>query len=116
MGGGEPGSSRRGSSAGTRPPRKRSRRTNQYCHNRPGLSKVAVIGGGYVGLTTGACLADLGNMVTIVDVHQEKIVHLKRHPVPFYEPALRELVVRNARAGRPQFTTPYLDAVPGAEF
>ncbi len=80
------------------------------------MSKVAVIGGGYVGLTTGACLADLGNMVTIVDVDQEKIVHLKRHHVPFYEPGLRELVERNARAGRLHFTTSYLDAVPGAEY
>src|SRR5260370_17648500 len=107
MGGGEPGSSRRGSSAGTGPPGKRSRRTNQYCHNRPGLSKVAVIGGGYVGLTTGACLADLGNMVTIVDVDQEKIVHLKRPPVPFYEPGLRELVERDPPARPLHFTTPY---------
>ncbi|HKB18227.1 MAG TPA: UDP-glucose/GDP-mannose dehydrogenase family protein [Candidatus Dormibacteraeota bacterium] len=80
------------------------------------MSKVAVIGGGYVGLTTGACLADLGNMVTIVDVDQEKIAHLKRHHVPFYEPGLRELVERNARAGRLHFTTSYLDAVPGAEY
>jgi len=80
------------------------------------LSKVAVIGGGYVGLTTGACLADLGNMVTIVDVDQEKIAQLKRHHVPFYEPGLRELVERNARAGRLHFTTSYLDAVPGAEY
>ena len=80
------------------------------------MSKVAVIGGGYVGLTTGACLADLGNMVTIVDVDQEKIAQLKRHHVPFYEPGLRELVERNARAGRLHFTTSYLDAVPGAEY
>src|SRR5260370_36442732 len=55
-------------------------------------------------------------MVTIVDVDQEKIAQLKRHHVPFYEPGLRELVERNARAGRLHFTTSYLDAVPGAEF
>ena len=80
------------------------------------MSKVAVIGGGYVGLTTGACLADLGNQVTIVDVDQRKVEQLRRRVVPFYEPGLQELVDRNARAGRLSFTTSYLDAVPGAEF
>ena len=80
------------------------------------MSKVAVIGAGYVGLTTGACLADLGNTVTVVDVNQEKIAQLKRHHVPFYEPGLLELVERNARAGRLAFTTSYADAVPGAEY
>jgi UDPglucose 6-dehydrogenase len=80
------------------------------------LSKVAVIGGGYVGLTTGACLADLGNMVTIVDVDEAKVAQLNRHHVPFYEPGLNELVERNASAGRLRFTTSYLDAVPGADY
>jgi len=80
------------------------------------LSKVAVIGAGYVGLTTGACLADLGNNVSIVDIDEEKIALLRRRQVPFYEPGLRELVERNARAGRLSFTTSYADAVPGAEF
>src|ERR671922_1538925 len=80
------------------------------------VSKVAVIGAGYVGLTTAACLADLGNEVTVVDVDQSKVAALKRHHVPFYEPGLHELVDRNARAGRLGFTTSYADAVPGAEF
>ena len=80
------------------------------------MSKVAVIGAGYVGLTTGACLADLGNQVTIVDIDQKKVEQLRRHHVPFYEPGLQELVERNARAGRLAFTTSYVDAVPGAEF
>jgi UDPglucose 6-dehydrogenase len=80
------------------------------------VSKVAVIGAGYVGLTTAACLADLGNDVTVVDVNEEKVAQLKRHQVPFYEPGIGELVERNARAGRLRFTTSYLDAVPGAEF
>ena len=80
------------------------------------MSKVAVIGAGYVGLTTGACLADLGNEVVVVDINEEKVALLKRRQVPFYEPGLRELVERNARAGRLSFTTSYLDAVPGAEF
>ena len=80
------------------------------------MSKVAVIGAGYVGLTTGACLADLGNDVSVVDIDEEKVALLRRLQVPFYEPGLRELVERNARAGRLSFTTSYADAVPGAEF
>jgi UDPglucose 6-dehydrogenase len=80
------------------------------------LSKVAVIGAGYVGLTTAACLADLGNEVVVVDINREKIAHLRHHRVPFYEPGLSELVERNARAGRLAFTTAYEDAVPGAEY
>jgi UDPglucose 6-dehydrogenase len=80
------------------------------------LSKVAVIGAGYVGLTTAACLADLGNDVTVVDINREKIAQLNRHQVPFYEPGLLELVERNAKAGRLAFTTSYEQAVPGAEY
>jgi UDPglucose 6-dehydrogenase len=80
------------------------------------VSKVAVIGAGYVGLTTGACLADLGNDVMVVDIAEQKIADLKRNRVPFYEPGLSELVERNTRAGRLTFTTSYRDAVPGAEY
>jgi len=80
------------------------------------LSRVAVIGAGYVGLTTAACLADLGNEVTVVDIDQAKIAQLRHHRLHFYEPGLQEVVERNARAGRLQFTTAYADAVPGAEF
>src|SRR3989475_4457843 len=80
------------------------------------MSKVAVIGAGYVGLTTAGCLADLGNKVTVVDIDQDKIALLKRRQVPIYEPGMQELVERNAKAGRLAFTTSYLDAVPGAEY
>lgn len=80
------------------------------------MSKVAVIGAGYVGLTTAACLADLGNEVTVVDINGAKIAQLKHGQVPFYEPGLSELVERNAKAGRLAFTTSYQDAVPGAEY
>ena len=80
------------------------------------MSKVAVIGAGYVGLTTAACLADLGNQVTVVDIDQEKIALLRHNQIPFYEPGMRELVERNAKAGRLAFTTAYADAVPGAEY
>jgi UDPglucose 6-dehydrogenase len=80
------------------------------------LSRVAVIGAGYVGLTTAACLADLGNDVVVVDVNREKIDLLLKHEVPFYEPGLTELVRRNAESHRLRFTTSYADAVPGAEY
>jgi UDPglucose 6-dehydrogenase len=80
------------------------------------MSRVAVIGAGYVGLTTAACLADLGNQVTVVDVDQVKIGLLRRGQIPFYEPGMGELVERNAKAGRLAFTTSYADAVPGAEY
>src|ERR671925_534300 len=80
------------------------------------MSKVAVIGAGYVGLTTAACLADLGNDVTVVDIDREKIDQLQRHRVPFYEPGLSELVQRNVEGHRLRFTTSYRDAIPGAEY
>jgi len=80
------------------------------------MSRVAVIGAGYVGLTTAACLADLGNQVTVVDIDHEKIALLKRKQVPIFEPGMQELVERNITAGRLRFTTSYLDAVPGAEY
>lgn len=80
------------------------------------MSKVAVIGAGYVGLTTAACLADLGNDVIVVDIDREKIDMLQRHQVPFYEPGMNELVKRNAQSKRLRFTTSYADAIPGAEY
>lgn len=80
------------------------------------MSRVAVIGAGYVGLTTAACLADLGNHVMVVDIDREKIAQLRRHQVPFFEPGLSELVERNGKAGRLGFTTSYDEAVPGAEY
>src|SRR5690349_9897294 len=80
------------------------------------MSRVAVIGAGYVGLTTAACLADLGNTVVVVDIDEKKIGELQRNRVPFYEPGINELVERNARARRLRFTTSYVDAIPGAEY
>ncbi|OLD22993.1 MAG: UDP-glucose 6-dehydrogenase [Chloroflexi bacterium 13_1_40CM_3_65_12] len=80
------------------------------------MSRVAVIGAGYVGLTTGACLADLGNNVIVVDINREKVSQLQRGRVPFYEPGLNELVERNVKARRLTFTTSYDEAVPGAEY
>lgn len=75
-----------------------------------------MIGAGYVGLTTAACLADLGNDVMVVDIDREKIAHLNQHRIHFYEPGLGELVERNVKGGRLSFTTSYEDAVPGADY
>lgn len=80
------------------------------------MSRVAVIGAGYVGLTTAACLADLGNIVAVVDINREKIAQLLKNRVPFYEPGLSELIERNTKAKRLSFTTSYQEAVPGVEY
>jgi UDPglucose 6-dehydrogenase len=77
---------------------------------------LAVVGAGYVGLTTGACLADLGNDVVVVDIDADKIASLRAHRLHFYEPGLQEVVQRNTRAGRLSFTTVFAEAIPGADF
>ena len=67
--------------------------------------KITVIGSGYVGLVTGACLAEMGNHVVCLDVDARKIEMLQRGEIPIHEPGLKEVVQRNAAAGRLQFTT-----------
>jgi UDPglucose 6-dehydrogenase len=74
--------------------------------------RVTIFGSGYVGLVSGACLADAGNHVVCVDVDAGKIERLKRGEVPIHEPGLEALIKRNAEAGRIEFTT---DAVKGTE-
>ncbi len=75
--------------------------------------KVTIFGSGYVGLVTGACLAEVGNQVMCVDVDPAKIELLNDGGVPIYEPGLEEMVARNRAAGRLHFTT---DAKEGVDF
>jgi UDPglucose 6-dehydrogenase len=72
--------------------------------------KITIYGSGYVGLVTGACLAQAGNHVLCVDVDPDKIALLERGEVPIYEPGLDKLVTENQQAGRLSFT---LDAAEG---
>ena len=67
--------------------------------------KITMIGTGYVGLVTGACLAEVGNDVLCLDVDQHKIDVLRNGGIPIHEPGLEPMVLRNAQAGRLKFTT-----------
>src|SRR6185369_16753880 len=67
--------------------------------------KITVVGTGYVGLVTGACLAEMGNHVLCLDLDKRKIAMLEEGGIPIHEPGLEEVVRRNVRGGRLQFTT-----------
>ena len=73
--------------------------------------KVTIFGSGYVGLVTGACMAEMGNDVVCVDIDQSKIDRLNRGEVPIYEPGLDAYIERNAAAGRLKFTTDIAEGV-----
>ena len=77
--------------------------------------KLVAIGTGYVGLVTGTCLAKFGNTVVCVDTNLERVENLRRGEVPFYEPGLSEMMVRNLEEGRLSFTSDIGKALEGAD-
>jgi UDPglucose 6-dehydrogenase len=73
--------------------------------------KLSIIGTGYVGLTTGACFAEVGHEVTCVDNNEEKVKMLLEGKIPIFEPGLEEIVTKNVQAGRLKFTTSTAEGV-----
>ena len=78
------------------------------------MEKIAILGTGYVGLVTGAGLADFGNHVTCVDLDENKIAKLREGTIPFYEFSLGEVVQRNVANDRLVFTSDLAKAIKGA--
>ena len=66
---------------------------------------LTIFGSGYVGLVSGACMAEMGNHVVCVDIDEDKISRLNAGEVPIYEPGLESYLQRNREAGRLEFTT-----------
>lgn len=79
------------------------------------MSKIAVIGSGYVGLVSGAILSDFGHQVTCVDIDQQKIENLKKGIVPIYEPGLEIIIKKNYYYKRLEFTTNIKEAIENNE-
>ncbi|WIG61487.1 MAG: UDP-glucose 6-dehydrogenase [Ktedonobacterales bacterium] len=80
------------------------------------MKRICVVGTGYVGLVTGACLADLGNSVICLDIVDEKIERLRAGELPIFEPGLDAIVRRTVAAKRLSFTTDYSEGVPGVDY
>lgn len=76
---------------------------------------IVVAGTGYVGLVTGACLSEVGHNVTCVDIDEKKVEIMKQGISPIYEPGLDELLERNYKENRLDFTTDYADAYKNAD-
>ncbi|KKL86500.1 hypothetical protein LCGC14_1944130, partial [marine sediment metagenome] len=76
--------------------------------------EITIIGTGYVGLVSGACFAEMGHIVTCLDVDEEKIKMLNESHMPIYEPSLEELVKKNQKGKRLFFTTDYKKAIKNA--
>ena len=76
---------------------------------------IAIVGTGYVGLVSGTCFAEMGVNVTCVDIDEKKIERLKNGDIPIYEPGLDEMVLRNHREGRLNFTTDLSEVIDNVE-
>ena len=74
--------------------------------------RLTIFGSGYVGLVSGACMAEMGNQVICVDIDEDKISRLNAGELPIYEPGLENYIRRNTAAGRLEFTT---DVARGVE-
>ncbi|MCL6572147.1 MAG: UDP-glucose/GDP-mannose dehydrogenase family protein [Bacillus sp. (in: Bacteria)] len=77
--------------------------------------KIAVLGTGYVGLSTGVCLSEIGHHVTCIDINEEKINLLRQGISPIYEPGVEHLLAANTGAGRLKFTSSHREGLNGAE-
>ena len=80
------------------------------------MSAIAVIGTGYVGLTTAVCLANLGHQVVGVDIDEAKVARLQSGQATIYEPGLEELMRETQKSGRLVFTSDYREGIPAADF
>lgn len=79
------------------------------------MKNIAVVGSGYVGLVTGTCFAETGNMVTCIDIDQKKVDKMQQGLISIYEPELDVLFERNIKAGRLHFTTDLAKGIADAE-
>lgn len=77
--------------------------------------RLTIVGAGFVGLVTAAVLADFKNEVWVVDYDDEKIKNLSSGKIPFYEPGLEKLILKNFKSGQLRFTTSYHQAIPQSE-
>jgi len=81
-----------------------------------GTETVGIVGGGYVGLTTAVCLAELGFPIRILDIDDRKVASLRAGEAPIYEPGLEEILKKHLASGRIQATTDVAEAMPEADF